>query len=370
MNKIRSKRLIAYCGVFIFILSFCLFFNITEVNAESLNVFDNLLVEDRENVENFTNKWIFEMYSDDGTYVDNIAKVCDSEDKVTGYIIEFKKENTDNGYMILDKRKPDCVVEFSLKSDSVVDIIAENIESNKNNKKLKKLYSDGVNYIAKIKKGFSWKAVGLDNNIKLFKDWKKDAYVNSSYVQDFVLGKNSVPSGGETVISRADTFVPVKMSELPSKNHCGPTTVLNLIKLAEYRGEGGICNKINNRELFSMICDKMNFKTDAGSTNIQIYKGLRGIVKHINTKVSINEYWFDLWSDFRRDLNAGKAVFFAVNTNRDDGHAMIAVGYRSCANGNYQRVIDNWVSHTERYLLFDKGPYIAFNGAAVVFKNA
>lgn len=159
------------------------------------------------------------------------------------------------------------------------------------------------------------------------------------------------------------------MNDFNANNHCGPTTVLNLIKLAEHRGQGAICNKNNNKELFGMICSVMNFDLEkGGASDSEIYKGLRSVVKYLNTKVEINVYWFDLWSDFERDINAGKSIYFGLNTKKS-GHAMIAVGYRKCSNANYLRVIDNWSKHTERYVLFDKSPYIAFDGASVVFKS-
>lgn len=63
-------------------------------------------------------------------------------------------------------------------------------------------------------------------------------------------------------------------------------------------------------------------KIKGGATNGEIYKGIRGIAPNVNVKVSIDQYLFD-----------------------------------------------NWTSHTESYVLFNKKNYTDFDGAAVVFKH-
>lgn len=333
--------------------------------------YNNLLENDKQVVSDFVELWIKDMYHNDGTKVDKISQVLDENENVTGYIIDFSKNNEDNGYIVLDRSQPDVVKDFSLTSKSIYDNLTDN--ANKKIYTKSKLFFDGTDFYLKIKSGKEWGLMDLANNITNLTSWKNDTSntqkaASDLSVNNFILNKSSIPNGSEKTISRAENYIPVTMNEFDSNNHCGPTTVLNLIKLAEHRGQGAMCNKNNNSQLFGMICGAMNFNPDKGATNSQIYKALKSVVKHLNTKVVIDEYWFDLWSDFKRDIDAGKSIYFGINTKKD-GHAMIAVGYRTCSNANYLRVIDNWNRHTERYVLFDKSPYTDFDGASVVFKS-
>lgn len=366
--KVRSKLNV--------LLLICIIVLLVSLPLTAYSIYEdpyiNLLENDKKVVTDFIELWIKDMYHNDGTKVDKISQVLDENENVTGYIIDFSKNNEDNGYIVLDRRQPDVVKEFSLTSKSIYDNLIDN--ANENNYKKNKLFTDGTEYFLKIKNSQEWNLIDLAKNIINYQSWKKEISntkkgASDLPVSNFILNKSSIPNGSEKTISRAETFVPAIMNDFNANNHCGPTTVLNLIKLAEHRGQGAICNKNNNKELFGMICSVMNFDLEkGGASDSEIYKGLRSVVKYLNTKVEINVYWFDLWSDFERDINAGKSIYFGLNTKKS-GHAMIAVGYRKCSNANYLRVIDNWSKHTERYVLFDKSPYIAFDGASVVFKS-
>lgn len=334
--------------------------------------YNNLLENDKQVVSDFVELWIKDMYHNDGTKVDKISQVLNENEIVTGYIIDFAKNNTDNGYMVLDKRMPDKVVDFALCSKSITDKIKENVDEIKPNTKLNKLYFDGLDYYAKIKINNYWSLINCNKVISKFDSWKEKLLnsniVKADLISNYVLSANSIPTGTEKVLSRADTFVPVTTDDFNSNNHCGPTAAVNLIKLAEHRAQGGICNKNSDQKLFAMVCNAMNFVPKDGSLNSQIFKGLKGVAKNLNTKVVVDEYWFDLWSDFVRDIDAGKSIYLGLNT-KDDGHALIVVGYRICENAKYLRVIDNWNYRTNRYVLFNKSSYTSFQGASVLFKN-
>lgn len=181
--------------------------------------------------------------------------------------------------MVLDKRMPDKVVDFALCSKSITDKIKENVDEIKPTTKLNKLYFDGLDYYAKIKIDNYWSLINYNKVISKFDSWKEKLLnsniVKADLISNYVLSANSIPTGTEKILSRADTFVPVSTDDFVSKNHCGPTAAVNLIKLAEHRAQGGIINKHSNQTLFAMVCTAMNFVPKDGSLNSQIFKGLK-----------------------------------------------------------------------------------------------
>lgn len=257
------------------------------------------------------------------------------------------------------------------------DILEKNLINNKENigkSKIKKLYKDGMNLLCKIQTKDGIELYDIVNTREKFSVWKDKSNANNFEssaqrgIANLVFDQAFIPNGTDKIISGADTFVPYTQYEFPySSKNCGPTTIFNLIKLAEHRGVS-MCIKITNDELFNSICSHLDFDGTGGISNGDLYRGLKAVVKNINVKVKVNEYLFDAWSDYERDINAGKSIAVNARVSGEDGHAMTAVGYRIAGKEKCLRVITNWSQHTKSYILFKKSNFAYFESGSVVFE--
>lgn len=111
-----------------------------------------------------------------------------------------------------------------------------------------------------------------------------------------------------------------------------------------------------------------------GLNLIQINNAISKYVKSKGYKYSSDTYWFNLWSDWRRDINNGYPVYtsiqglsFANNEWINVGHAVIAVGYREYVanDAKYLRVLDGWKRTSDRYIYFNSNYFTSKNGIAM-----
>lgn len=194
--KVRSKLNV--------LLLICIIVLLVSLPLTAYSIYEdpyiNLLENDKKVVTDFIELWIKDMYRNDGTKVDRLSQVLDENEIVTGYLIDFSKNNENNGYMVLDRRQPDVVKEFSLTSKSIYDNLIDN--ANENNYKKKKLFTDDSGYFLKIKNSQEWNLIDLAKNIINYQSWKKEISntkkgASELPVSNFILNKSSIPNGSE-----------------------------------------------------------------------------------------------------------------------------------------------------------------------------
>ncbi len=100
-----------------------------------------------------------------------------------------------------------------------------------------------------------------------------------------------------------------------------------------------------------------DFYNKGGLTNDEVINTLREYVAEREFNISIADYWYDLWSDFTRDINNDLPVFVSIegwvpDDERWVAHLVVAVGYIETDNANYLKVADGEFSY-QRYLNYD-----------------
>ncbi len=89
---------------------------------------------------------------------------------------------------------------------------------------------------------------------------------------------------------------------------------------------------------------------------------------------SINDYWFDLWSDFKRDVDNSIPIYlhtagtiYNANTGEYElsGHAQVVVGYREYSDGSlYLHIFSGWYDHPS-FVKFKPDSLVEFDGYSV-----
>ena len=83
-------------------------------------------------------------------------------------------------------------------------------------------------------------------------------------------------------------------------------------------------------------------------------------------------YWLVLFSDFKRDIDAGKPCMFGYNWNTvngsRDGHHVFVCGYTITTENKYLRVADGWTRGT-KYLNFSGCSYKATQGVSFTIND-
>ena len=83
---------------------------------------------------------------------------------------------------------------------------------------------------------------------------------------------------------------------------------------------------------------------------------LEKYVKERGYKISVNNYWLDLFSDFVRDVKANKPIYtYIVSSTGVTARAVVTLGYVVRTGGNqYLQVFNNWSARTDKCMSFSQ----------------
>lgn len=321
------------------------------------DVYSSLLSEDRQSTKTFIDNWLDTVYKQDGTKIDNITRMYNSDDRISGYIIDFSKNGVPNGYIVLDKQSDNPIKEFAFNGDSITDRLESNTNTSLNNLKI---YNSAFNYLAMKTK----------SKINAFYDIYQRNFANKNAVlkssaplKDLIFFPGDIIDTSKSVdLPNIMYFNASTTGDFPGKNNCGSTAVKNILNWATFTG------KLSSYVDYDEIITTMNFN-DKNSTDIQCLEAIKKIAKNHDRKAIVNAYWLDYFSDFKRDINAQKPIFLGVLTKSGDGHAMVVCGYVEMPSGaKYLRVMDGWNKVITRFIEFNKSNYWKFDGASVEIK--
>lgn len=357
--KILRKNvvLVAMLTLMVLTLSLC----VSEAYAYSSNEYSNLLEEDRQNTKTFIENWIANTYKNDGTELSKITKTYGYNDAVSGYIIDFKKDNMPNGYILLDKQSKNHIKEFALSGESISNRLTENSDTSL---KDLKIYQKFGNLFAKNKRESIDKLYDLYNNIISSRDiFNTTLYSNEIYKELVFFPDERVDSQNNVDLPNSVYVTPLTTYNYSDDGNCALVATANIIRWS--RSVGKVKNE-NFNDYYDMK-RITNFKI--GLNDIQALEGLKKYAKEYNQKVKIDAYWFDTWDDFTRDIRAQKIIFLGLKPwLAKAAHAMVVVGFNEMpSGGKYLRVYDGWHRVATRYIEFKKSNYSKFDGASVDF---
>lgn len=361
--KILRKNvvLVAMLTLMVLALSLC----VSEAYAYSSDEYSNLLEEDRQNTKTFIENWIANTYKNDGTELSKITKTYGYNDAVSGYVIDFKKDNMPNGYILLDKQSDNPIKEFALEGDSLTKRLADNTSSNENDIKI---YNCNNTILAKNNKLKNKILTDIYNNTYNEDDiFNPSLYMNAPGYDQLIFDPDSrIDYNYGKDLPEILYMRPYRTGEYPDPGNCSVVAAANIIHYWQLRGV--VAEDHNEYEDIKRIT---KFKSSgAGLNDIQALEGLKNYAKEKGLKISVNAYLFDTWNNFKSDIIAGRPIFLGLKPWNDYGHAVVVCGYIEMPSGDkYLRVLDGWDNTIARFMEFKKSNYFKFDGASVEFKK-
>lgn len=356
-----SRKNIVFIIMLLVIFS-TLSLSISVAYAYSSDEYSNLLVEDRQNTQNFIENWIENTYNNDGTKLGKITRLFDMRENVSGYIIDFHKDNKPNGYILLDKQSENPIKEFALEGDSLTKRLADNASSNQNDIKI---YNCNNTILAKNK--LNSVLTDIYNNTYNEDDiFNPSLYMNAPGYDQLIFSPDSrIDYKYEKKLPKIFQMRPYRTSEYPEDGNCSVVAAANIIHYWQLRDV--VVEDHNEYEDIKRIT---KFKPGSGLIDIQTLEGLKKYAKEKGLKISVNAYFLDKWENFTSDIIAGRPIFLGLKPWNAAGHAVVVCGYVEMPSGaKYLQVLDGWDKTIARYMEFKKSNYSKFDGASVEFKK-
>lgn len=359
--------------------------------------------------------WLSQNYND-GTEIGDIIPIIEG-DETSAYCVNFQLNNEPNGYVVIDtnKNSGECIKEFGLSGEGIYETLVDNYNANGygnlNGKREKKIFSTGLFEYAiptdnntcytsnneKLSLNFIKELSHKINSLRLSYDTKltEKKELFEGFYNGTALGTVNFTHAYLTGIEdfRPSVMTDLRPSSSPNQDlivnlgNCSVTAATNIISYyAEKRGFSNLLINNSRQATYNKIVEISGFKTYLPSTKynqeglnlIQINNAISKYVKSRGYKYSSDTYWFNLWSDWRRDINNGYPVYTAVRGNKLDdygnwhevGHAVIGVGYREYQINDeiYLRVLDGWNRTSDRYIYFNSNYFTSKNGIAMKVK--
>lgn len=344
------------------------------------------------------NKWLSANYND-GTEIKSIIPIKDLDGKINGYCINFSKNEEPNGYLVLNAAKYSAsyIREFAFDGNGIYEQLLENSGLSKsvdvaiyttNPFEYALKYTDVkgeyiYNCDSTILSIEAAKAQYLVNGIEysVQDTSNRSADDKKEYYDSFFYGSSltSYTDENDHVIPGADSFIPYKMSELrngTNTGNCGPTAAANLCALYYSKGKTNILIDGDIDETYSALVTAVSFNENGteGTYYSNLKSGIRNYVRGRSYSISINDYLFDTWGNFKGDFDDNKSnIIFIEGRKKNEagqwitvGHFVVGIGYRVMNDGTrYVRIYDGWNKSNNRFLHFDADSLVTFCGASV-----
>lgn len=373
------KRIIAL----FLLLCTTLSFN-TMVFAEGCDVQD----DQRVSLEYIVQNWIDTQFQGDAE-VSRIVTLKDTSDLCIGHLVSFEKDSLPAGYIVLSHKEIDNpIIEFAYEGQSIYEYLEEQVtgyndtfdspqpystngEVSYSIAEENILYTDFINYSLNVKNGDDILLID-QNNLATILDITPNPNSEDTFWDDYYTfppeGLGAHRYGDEINFDALDDGL--KMSDMaPNEGNCGPTSITDVVRLyAKYE-----LNDHSALPSLSLSSDKatynrlVTYSGYASGAAVSMSKLISALKKHTKERgysISVNDYLFDNWSDFTRDIQAKKPILLYTSSSKS-AHSQVVVGYRVFTSGSqYLMIHSGWTTEAS-YVRYKPDSLTKFNGYCV-----
>lgn len=342
-------------------------------------------------------KWISANYPENTT-ISGIIPIKDLDGTLNGYCINFSTDGQAAGYLVINAlRYSDSYIrEFAFDGNGIYDQLVINSPAKGNAEHALYLtnpfeyavkyqymnevrfYNSDTSVLSEQEEISVFASVSFDPDVyspaagTLSNDRQdyKTAFFDSSDLTSYTSDNNKTITG-------ALSFTPYVMSDLRTgKNtgNCGPTAVTNICGYYRSRGKTNIFKNNSLADTYDAIVAAVGFDIygDDGTLNINAKGGLITYVESRSYSITLDSYFLNRWSSFKRDFDADKPNLIFIEGYKlknglwvKAGHFIVGVGYRIMNDGEcYVRVYDGW-NATSRFIHFGDDALTTFQGTSV-----
>ncbi|KIR01179.1 hypothetical protein P261_02862 [Lachnospiraceae bacterium TWA4] len=331
------------------------------------------------NIKSYTSEFINSMYNDLNFKLGKVITIYNEDDDISGYCIDVMKENSHNGYIVVkfSNNKP-VISEFAIESEieNPYDQIIKN--SKITNKELKFYSIDANEYQVLDKKSKLVYDFNLNKSTeKDFKKYKENVQiekqselintnneeksVNYAKLDGWTVISDSYSGtrkSGDSIEGGGITYYGTKDVKSIKKTYaCAVVALCNLMKYYKSQKYTKISSSLSS--LYSSLWKYAETDSSGETKNKNIPKAAKKYLESLGYKCSYNTNWNLWYSTFVRDIKNNKPSIFAYGAkfgNKEDGHAVLVIGYTETTDYQYLRVADGWNSYF-RYLNFNGYKY-------------
>lgn len=377
------------------LLTLCLLMGIT-VNAAAIQDKNST----GKTVEYISQNWI-ESQLDNNAEVSKTVRLYNTSEQLVGYLVSFKRGTNPLGYIVLStiEESEYPIIEFALEGESIYTYLNNTFKAAKSSSKIALksttitsvstlssfsaiddiLYTDFINYSIKIEDNNKELLFNQNGYIESFDTLKAKSEITSPSSDTFFNDYIDFPSdssGIDEVWSlpclTTNALVMGNMPNVqPGEGNCGPTSLANTVKIyADSRANNQ--DPLKDLKLNGSDTDTYNrlvqlsgySRTDPASMS-ELLDGLKKYCKERKHSCSIDNYWFDNWGDFTRDLKANKPVLLYTSSKAGTAHSQVAIGYYKYKSGaQYLKIFSGWTSNAT-FVKFKPSSLNNFNGYCV-----
>lgn len=346
-------------------------------------------------VEQIAENWIATQYTGEAK-VSRITSLLSYQNERVGEMVAFERDGVPCGYIVLsvaDGEYP--IVEFSMEGDNAYDYLVNSFEAAKNSSLSASLgeassmltaedqveedvmYTDFIRYSIRVNRG---------NESLLFDQYgKMESFapaheISSSELEikkceydGYVEFLNDLYGWEDDLLPGARSNMGLVMREMPDGTkgkNCVPTAATMIIKMYAEKALNGH-EKLSNLKYYgsdpstyTRLATIMNYVPGSGTSYEYVYTSLQTYVPQKGYTCSVDDYWWDLWSDFTRDIDNKKPIYLHTVTSQTN-HAQIVVGYRNYTNGaKYLRVFSGWRNYST-FVQFKTSVFSSFHGYCI-----
>lgn len=349
-------------------------------------------------VEHIIQNWIDSQYSGDAE-VCEIVSLFNVNDEYIGQLVSFVKDNNPAGYIVLSHMESEHpIIEYAFEGQSVYSYLVEQFAADQANimaecqmnssvqvvssysiAEENVLYTDFINYSLKIRN---------EDEVLLFNQHKQTQTFNESQntenrslpaTDKFFDGYVDYPTESGlriyNIIPGAGANSALVMENMPGatsgEGNCGPTALANTVKLyAEYFLNGhaslpGLRVNGSDADTYSRLVAISGYSSNDAASMSELLDALDEYSDERGYSCSIDNYWWDLWSDFTRDIESHKPILLYTSSSAGTAHAQVVVGYQLYDNdAKYLQVLTGWSSNAT-FVKFKPSSLNNFNGYCV-----
>ncbi len=342
----------------------------------------------------FSEDWISDNYSNRAVSLKEMVPIKNAKDTVIGYSLSFQENGEACGYVniMIDGSVTEPVTEYALSGNDLYTDIEDytirymgkkygiepvqkqrilNISSGETDEKV--IYSDGIplNYARKVSINGQSRIIKTDGDDVALTIYSQGASVtdtdkgNYDYIKDFNSWPGTVTD--HKTVANLSGFVPSPQGSLGAGNNCSPSAVANIAfyfndargysnLIPRYSAGGVYPGRDYDRTMsYARIVNLSGTTSENMPVNIAL-SALEKYVKERGYKISVNNYWLDLFSDFVRDVKANKPIYtYIVSSTGVTARAVVTLGYVVRTGGNqYLQVFNNWSARTDKCMSFSQ----------------
>ena len=342
------------------------------------------------NVAKYADSFVESIYPKSEYTTGDVTTMYNEDDAISGYCIDIMIGTTPNGYVVVKFVDNNPVVSEFCLEPRITNPYKEIIKHFDVKSENLRYYSIGPNeyHVCDLTNG---KVLGFSNDVVNVSDFESYKNAVKQYKVKMASQTEEASRDGEEYLNYSsldgwsvvsDNYTgSVKSSHTitgagsPDVSAIGETYACSIVALCNlmryYRSRGFTQISSSFDTLYDTMWSYAGTDAEGSTTNGDEAPAAERYLDELGYNCSYNDYWLDLYANFKSDLNKNRPCLFtygAIFDGDKGGHATLAVGFVHTSSYKYLQIADGWNSYL-RYINFNGYDYSRVDGWAFTLSN-